>query len=167
MGFSASKSKQSSQQQSQSTSQSFNQAFPYLQSTYSPVVAQGNSASNAIASLLGLNGESAQTEGFDTFRNSSGYNFIKDQGIRGIEAGNASKGLLGSGATLKAITSYSSDLARSFLDSYLANLGGLSGSGLSAGQIINSAGNTANSQSTSSGTSKGSSFGLSLGLKGG
>lgn len=162
MGFSANKSKQSSTQQSQGTSQSFNQAYPYLSDTYQPVVSQGVSASNAIANLLGLNGQTGQDQGFENFRNSSGYNFIQDQGVRGIEGSSATKGLLNSGSALKAITGYSSNLAKSFLDSYLSNLGGLSNTGLNAGQLIGQAGNTSNSQNTSSGSSSGSSFGFSI-----
>jgi hypothetical protein len=162
MGFSANKSKNSSTQQSQSVSQSGNQAYNYLQSAYAPAVTQGTTASNAIANLLGLNGQQGQDAGFQTFKDSSGYNFMQDEGVRGIEAGNASKGLLGSGSALKAITGYSSNLAKSFLDSYLSNLGGLANNGLQAGNIIGGAGNVSNSNSNSSGQSKGSSFGLSL-----
>lgn len=165
MGFSANKSKQSSTQTAQSTSNSDNRAFDYLQGAFSPVVNQGNTASNAIANLLGLNGGDAQTEGFDTFRNSSGYDFIKNEGLRTINANNASKGLLNSGSALRDISGYGTELAKSFLDNYLKNLGGLGELGINAGQLIGGAGNRSDSQSTSSGSSKGSSFGLSLGLK--
>jgi len=71
--------------------------------------------------------------------------------------------LLSSGATLKGVSQYSSNLASSFLNSYLSNLMGLSNTGIQAGQILSSAGSTANSQGTSYGNSSGSSFNASLG----
>lgn len=162
MGFSANKSKNSSQQQSTSASTSFNQAYPFLQEAYAPATEYTGQASNAIASLLGLGGGDSQNAAFQNFKDSSGYNFIQNEGVQGIEGSAASKGLLKSGSTLKAITGYSSNLAKSFLDSYLSNLGGLSNTGIQAGQIIGGAGNQSNSSSSSSGTSKGSSFGLSV-----
>jgi hypothetical protein len=158
MGFSASSSKNKSKQES--TSSSLNQAYPFIQSTFAPETAYTGQSNNAIASLLGLNGEAGQTEGFDNFRKSSGYDFVQDQGTQGIEASQASKGLLGSGSTLKGITNFSSNLANSFLSQYLSNLGSLGDRGLQAGQLIAGAGNTSNSQS--SGSSSGSSFGLSV-----
>lgn len=161
MGFGS--SKQSSQNQSQQTSQSYNQAYPELNSTFAPQTALTGSASNAIANLLGLNGSTGTNQGFEDFKNSAGYNFIQDQGVRGITSSNAAKGLLGSGDTLKSISGYSSNLASNFLNSYLSNLTGLSNTGLSAGQILSSAGNTANSQGTSYGTSTGKSSNVSIG----
>lgn len=160
MGFGS--SQQSSQNQSQQTSQSYNQAYPFLQGALGGQVSNVGKGSNAIASLLGLNG-SADTSGLDNYLNSANYNFTRDQGIKGITSSNAAKGLLGSGSALKAITDYSSNLASTYLDKYLSNLMGLSNTGIQAGQVLASAGNTANSQGTSYGNSSGSSFNASLG----
>lgn len=160
MGFSS--SNQSSNNQSQQTSQSYNQAYPQLSSTFAPQTSLTGSSSNAIANLLGLNGATGQDAGFQNFKDSSGYNFIQDQGVRGITSSNAAKGLLGSGSTLKSISNYSSGLASNFLNSYLSNLTGLANTGLGAGQILASAGNTANSQGTSYGTSTGKSSSMQL-----
>lgn len=161
MGFGS--SKQSSTNNSQQTSESRNQAYPELQQAFGGSTALTGQSSNAIANLLGLNGSTGSTQGFDDFKNSSGYNFIQDQGVRGITSSNAAKGLLGSGDTLKSVAGYSSNLASSFLNSYLQNLMGLSGTGIQAGQVLSSAGNTANSQGTSYGTSTGKSSNFSLG----
>lgn len=161
MGFG--KSKQKSSNQSQQTSQSFNQAYPFLKSTLGGTVGNLNTGSSAIASLLGLNGSKAQDEGFTKFRDSSGYNFIRDEGIKGITASNAAKGLLGSGSALKAITDRSSNLASTFLNQYLSQLLNFTNTGTQAAQILSSAGNTANSQGTSFGTSSGSSTNIGLG----
>ena len=161
MGFGS--SKQSSQNQSQQTSESKNQAYPFLQSALGDQVGNAGLGSSAIASLLGLNGSDAGTNAFNQFKDSSGYQFLQDEGVRGINANNASKGLLGSGSALKAISSYSSNLANNFLDKYLSNLMGLSNTGIQAGQVLASAGSTANSQGTSYGTSTGKSTNFSLG----
>lgn len=161
MGFS--KSKQKSENSSQQTSQSFNQAYPFLQGALGDQVGNAGRGSSAIASLLGLNGSDEGINAFNQFKDSSSYNFIQDEGVKGITGSMAAKGLLGSGSALKAISNYSSNLASNFLNSYLSNLMGLSNTGIQAGQILASAGNTANSQGTSYGTSSGSSFGASLG----
>lgn len=161
MGFGS--SRHNSQNQSQQTSESRNQAYPFLQSALGDQVGNAGVGSRAIASLLGLSGSDAQDAGFQKFKDSSGYNFIQDEGIRGITASNAAKGLLGSGSALREITKFNSNLASNFLNSYLSNLMGLSNTGIQAGQILASAGNTANSQGTSYGTSTGKSTNFSLG----
>ena len=161
MGFGS--SRQQSQNQSQQTSQSLNQAYPFLQSSLGSEVSNVGRGSSAIASLLWLNGSDAGAAAFNQFRDSSGYNFIRDEGIRGITSSNAAKGLLNSGSTLTSIANYSSNLANNYLNSYLSNLTGLSNTGLQAGQILSGAGNTANSQGTSAGTSSGRSSNFSIG----
>lgn len=165
MGFGHSSQSSNQQSQSTGTSASYNQAFPFLQGALGGQVSNAGTGTNAIMSLLGLNGSDSQDSGFDKFRESSGYNFIKDEGIRGITGSAAAKGLLNSGSALKSITSYGTNLASNFLNSYLAQLTGIGDSGLKAASILSSAGNTANSQSnsTSLGTSSGSSTNLSLG----
>jgi hypothetical protein len=159
MGMSSGDSQSSNQ--STSTSSSLNQAYPSVSNSLTGTMDQTGKASNAIASLLGLNGP-ADTSGLSSFLNSSNYNFTRDQGIAGINANNASKGLLASGSALRGITDYSSNLASTYLDKYLSNLSGLAGTGISAAQTISGAGNTANSQSNSYGTSSGSNSSVQL-----
>lgn len=161
MGFGA--SSQKSNQQSQTASSSNNQAYPFLQGALGNQVSQGTQGTNALYSLLGLNGADAQNSGFDTFRNNSGYDFMRDQGVEGITTSNAAKGLLNSGSTLKAITGYSSNLANNFLNTYLTSLTGASNSGLQAAQVLAGAGQTSQSKGNSSGVSSGSSANFSLG----
>lgn len=161
MGFGS--SKQKSENSSQQTSQSYNQAYPFLQGALGGQVSNAGKGSSAIASLLGLNGSDEGTNAFNQFKDSSGYNFIQNEGVKGITGNMAARGLLGSGSTLKAISDYSNNLASNFLNSYLSNLMGLSNTGIQAGQILASAGSTANSQGTSYGTSTGKSTNFSLG----
>lgn len=177
MGFG--KSSQKSNQDAQSTqnsvstsqSNSSNQAYPVLQSQLGDQVGNAGKSSNAILDLLGINGAGAQTTGFDNFRNSSGYDFIKNEGIKGIENSKASQGLLNSGSALKSIAGYSSNLANNFLNQYLSSLMGVNSSGLQAGSLLAGAGNVSNSsssgvsngQSTSTGSSAGKSFNFTTG----
>lgn len=161
MGFG--KSQQSSTQQAQQTASSSNQAYPFLQGALGGQVGNVSKGSDAISSLLGLNGSTAGTDAFNQFRNSSGYDFIRDQGIAGINASAANKGLLTSGSTLKGVSDYSSSLASNFLNSYLTHLSSLSNTGIQAGGLISNAGQTSTSQGTSSGSSVGKSANLQLG----
>ena len=161
MGFGKSKSK--SVQQSQSTQTSFNQAYPFMQSALGGSVGAVGESQNAIRSLLGLAGDTGQRAAFDKFRESSGYNFMRDEGIKSIGASSAAKGLLGSGSALKAITNFSSGLASQYLDKYMSQLTGLGNSGLSAAQIIAGVGQKSEGQATSSGNSKSSSMNVSFG----
>lgn len=160
MGFGG--SKQGSHNESQQTSQSFNQAYPFLQGALGEQVTNTGKSSSVISSLLGLNGSAEGANAFNTFRDSSGYDFVRDQGIRGLQSNKAAAGTLGSGSALKAIAGYSSNLAKTYLNDYLQQLMGLNSSGMQAGQILASAGNTASSQGTSFGTSTGKSSNISL-----
>ena len=161
MGFS--KSGQSSNNTSQQTSTSANQAYPFIKNSLGGEVSNVGAGSGSIRALLGLDGSGAQNEGFNKFKDSSGYNFIRDEGIRGIEGSQASKGLLNSGSTLQGITKYSSGLASQFLDNYLKQLQGLSATGLGAAQTIGGTGQTSNSQGTSTGSSQGKSSSFQFG----
>ena len=161
MGFS--KNKQASQNTSQQTSTSSNTAAPFLQGALGGEVSRTTQGNNAIADLLGLNGGSSQNAGFDQFRNSSSYNFLRDEGLRGINSNNAAKGLLNSGSALRGISRFNNDLAGNFLDKYFEKLSGLSNSGLGSAGIIAGAGNTSQSQGTSSGTSSGGSKSFQFG----
>lgn len=161
MGFS--KSKGTSSQVSQNTSQSSNQAYPFLQSALGGQIGNVAKGSDILASLLGINGGDAGANAFNQFKDSSGYNFIRNEGVNGITSNKAAKGLLNSGAALKDITSYSSNLSNNFLNNYLTSLLGLSNTGIQAGQILSNAGNVSTSQGTSSGTSKNSSLGANFG----
>lgn len=161
MGFS--KNKQASQNTSQQTSTSSNAALPFLQGALGGEVSRTSQGNNAIADLLGLNGSASQNAGFEQFRNSSSYNFLKEEGMRGINSNNAARGLLNSGSALRGISRFNNDLAGNFLDKYFEKLSGLSNSGLGSAQVISGAGNTSQSQGTSSGNSSGGSKSFQFG----
>lgn len=140
-----------------SSSTSSNQAFDFLKNAFSGITDQGGQASSTIANLLGLGGQPAQTGAFDNWRANTGYNFGFNEGQRGITGSAASKGLLNSGSTAKALTQFGQDYASTKYGDYMNQLSGLLGQGLQAGNLISGAGQV--SQSQSKGTSSGGGFG--------
>lgn len=120
--------------------------FDYL--TGSPIGKQylptGANANAMQAALLGVGGDpAAANNAFQNYQNSTGYQFQLGEGQRAITSNNAAKGLLNSGATLKALTKYGQGLASSTFNNYLQQLGGLSAQGLAAGGTIGGAGSQA------------------------
>lgn len=142
-----------SKEKSTSTQSSENRAFPWLQSTFSPVAQNGVGASSMLANLLGIGGGDAQTGAWDTFRNNTGYKFGFDQGQEAIVGSAAAKGLRNSGSAAKALTKYGQDYASTKYNDYLSQLLGLGNMGLQAGNIVGNAGNVSQSTSTSKGSS--------------
>lgn len=141
-------------QQSSQASQS-NQAYPYLQGALSPVIGQGTSAGSQIANLLGLNGQQAQNQGFQTFRDSTGYQFGLNQGVKSIVGNAATQGLLNSGGTLQALDTYGQNYANTQYQNYLNPLQNLLGSALQGGGVLAQAGNVFNSSSQGTSTKGG------------
>lgn len=134
---------------SDQTSSSSNQAYPYLQGALSGVVGQGNNAGSQIANMLGLNGAENQSTGFDNWKNSTGYQFGLNQGTQAITGNAATKGLLNSGSTLKALNQYGQDYASTKNNDYTSQLQGLLGSGLAGAGVIGGAGNVSTSKASS------------------
>lgn len=87
----------------------------------------GNRGIEALYNLLGLNGGDAQNAAFDTWRNSTGYDFTKKQGMDGIIGNAAVGGSLGSGAALKALDKYNTGLADQTFSEYFKQLLGATG----------------------------------------
>ena len=144
-----------------STQSSSNRSYDFLKDSLGGVTNTGAQASSQLANLLGLGGADAQTGAFDNWRNNTGYNFGLNQGMQAITGGAASKGLLNSGSTLKALNQFGQDYGATKYNDYLSQLSGLLGSGLQAGNVISSAGST--SQGQSSGSSSKGGFGWVVG----
>jgi hypothetical protein len=122
-----------------------NQAYGWLKDTYGGQAQQGTGATNQIAALLGLGGDQNAANGaYNQFRNSSGYQNIFNEAMRGVTNSAAGRGLFGSGATGRALQTNAGNLANQSFGNYLSQLSGLSGLGLQAGGLIGQAG----SQST-------------------
>lgn len=148
-----------SKQSSTSTQSSENRAFPYVQEAFKPFVDTGTKVTSAMANLLGLNGPQGQSEAFDNWRGSTGYQFGLDEGMGAITGGAASKGLLNSGSTAKALTRFGQDYASTKYGDYMKSLESLINPALQAGGVISSAGNVSQGQSTSKGSSSNGGFG--------
>lgn len=158
--FGGSKQKSTQQSSSQSTSESGNNYWPQAQQQFGGVANQTAGAGNALQALLGIGGNKQQAnDAYNNFLDSTGFQQQLQQGSQAITGNNATKGLLDSGATLKALTGYGQGLAKQSFSDYLGNLFGLGNQGLQAGQLLSSAGQFGRSQSTSQ--SSGSSSGKS------
>lgn len=144
---------------STSNSSSGNQAFNTLLGGLSPQITNGTAASTGLAGLLGIGGDpAAQQHAFDTWKNSTGYQFGLDQGSQAITQNNAAKGLLNSGATAKALDTYGQNYANTQFQNYLNPLQSLISSGNSAAGVLSGAGGVSNSNSNSNAQSTGTSL---------
>lgn len=123
------------------SSKSGNYAYDAIRSSFDPTIRRGGSAGSALAALLGLGGDpAAQEEAFNRWRDTSGYNFAMDQGTRAIEGSAAGRGMLRSGATMRALSDYGQKTGASFFQQYLDRLAQMEGAGLTAGGLISDAG---------------------------
>lgn len=129
----------------------------------------GSGANSAIAALLGLGGDSAAAKSaFNNYLDSTGYKFNLQQGTGAINANAASRGLLNSGATGKALTSYGQNLGSQYFNSYLGQLGGLAGEGLQGINMIGQAGTTGGANAAQYTSQAGQQYGMAgAGLLGG
>jgi len=135
------------------TSTSNNQAYPMLSGALGGQVTNGTNASNLLSGLFGGQGQDAANKAFDTFRNSTGYQFGMDQGSQAVTQNAATKGLLNSGSTAKALTDYGQNYANSQYQNFVNPLMQLVGSGNQAAGVIANAGQQSNSSSTSKSSS--------------
>ncbi len=154
-GGSSQKSTQKSEQESG------NKFSDFLMNAFGPSTGLTGAASGGLASLLGLTGGGDQAAAQANFRNTPGYEFARDEGLRGIGAGQASKGLFNSGSTGKAMSKYATGLADQTYNNYLDKLLGAGNLGLGAGQLVQQGGQY--SRGTSTGTSSGDSSSGGLG----
>lgn len=80
--------------------------------------------------LLGLAPPTAATgNAFKNYLGSTGYDFQMKQGQDAIATSAASKGLLNSGGTAKALEEYGQGLGSNYFNNYLSQLGGLNTEG--------------------------------------
>lgn len=119
-----------------------------LKNAFSGTAEQTGGVSSMLASLLGLSGGPAQDQGFQNFKNSTGYQFGLDQGSQAITGNKAAAGLLNSGSTAKALDKFGQDYGSTKYNDYLSQLFNLGNLGLGAGGIL------ADSGKTSSGSKK-------------
>lgn len=107
---------------------------------YAPWRTAGAGALGKLTSLYGIgaptnSGGPATANASDiyaAFRATPGYQFTQQEGTQAAERSAAARGMLGSGATLKAIDRYSSGLADQTYNSYVGQLQSIAGLGQSA-----------------------------------
>lgn len=121
-----------------------------------PFVTRGNIAGNTENALLGLGGDPAAAKtAFDGYLGSTGYTFQRDQGVNAITGNRAASGTLDSGGTLKSLDAYGQGLASNYFQTYLSNLNGISGTGLTAASAVAGVGqnyaNASNANNTNAG----------------
>ncbi len=109
--------------------------FSQAQSNLNPFAQTGQQANSALANLLGYGGNTeAQQAAFNNYLNSTNYNFVKNQGLQGIEYANAPA--FNSGATAKALDQYNTGLAGNAITGYENMLQGQAGLGAQAGSAL-------------------------------
>ena len=148
--------------QSSDISQGQEQANADLQ----PWVTSGTSANTLQANLLGLNGQDAADTAMKSFQASPGYQYSLDQGEKAVDAGAASKGMLRSGAVLKAEQTLGSNLADQDFGNYMTRLNGLStlGQNSATGQAATDTSAAANQASIYGGAANGIGNSVGTGL---
>lgn len=98
--------------------------------------------------------------GLNDFLNSSGFNFLRDQGTRAVEGSQAGKGMLQSGATGKALESFGNNLATTYLNDYINHVMDYSKLGDQSAAVLGSAGNVSQSTGLASANGTGGKNGL-------
>jgi hypothetical protein len=112
---------------------STNPLIGQLQSNASTAQGDQNAALGGEAGTVGniqdlLTSNGTDNPAFKNYLDSTGYNFQLQQGTDAITGSAASKGLLNSGSTGKALEGYGQNLASTTFNNYLGQLGGLSAS---------------------------------------
>ena len=106
--------------------------FAQEQANLAPFRTAGQSALGVASDLSGANGPDAATAAMANFQTDPGYQFQLQQGLRAVDAGAASQGMLRSGATLKAEDTFGQGLAEQDFTNYYNRLYNLSSLGETA-----------------------------------
>ena len=134
-------------------------AYPWIQETYTPLAEQLAGGAGGTYSLLQqlLTGTGGQ-DAYNTFLQSSGYQNVLDNAMKGITGSAAARGSLQSGSTLRALQGNAANLGRQYFSDYLNQLAGLSSGQLQGSQALGSLiGGMSPITTTGSGSSRGGS----------
>ena len=117
---------------------------------YKPYMDTGTRALGDYASFTGQNGPDAAAAAMANFQASPGYGYQVEQGLKAVDAGAASRGMLRSGATLKAEQTLGSNLANQDFSAYLSRLSGMAGLGMDSSRAYTGilSGQSSNQQDT-------------------
>lgn len=93
----------------------------------------GVAAQNTQADLLGIGGDpAASQQAFNQYLGSTGYRTALDAGSQAITGNAAAKGMLNSGATLKALQQNGAGIGQQFTNNYLNQVGDVANRGYGA-----------------------------------
>lgn len=106
--------------------------FEDVKARLDPFIEPGAPALQQQAALSGALGPDAQREAFAAFQESPGVQFLREQGLRGINTGEAATGGLGGGERLRELTRFSQGLALQDFNAQFNRLGAVTGTGLTA-----------------------------------
>lgn len=145
--------------------------YDQTRADYAPWRTAGAGALGKLAGLYGVSTTGDGTTGaaqvptsqlFDEFRATPGYQFQMDQGTQAVARSASARGLLGSGAAVKATARFAGGLADQTYNNYVGQLQSLAGLGQSATGATSAAGqNAANNISsayTQAGNARASSY---------
>lgn len=108
-----------------------------------PDIQSGRDASSLLSDFLGVSGDGARAQSaLDTFLRSTGYQEATSRGTEAIVGNRAAAGVLGSGATLKAVNDYGRTQALSYADRWLNLLSDRAGAGERAASAATGVANT-------------------------
>ena len=125
----ASTAQQTAQENNALQQQIYNQNVGYA----TPFMQRGNAAGNELEGFLGLGGDPAASQAaLQTYLNSTGYQFAKNEGMSAVTGDKAAQGLLGSGSTLESLDAFGTGLANQYGQQYVGNLENLNASGQAA-----------------------------------
>ena len=135
---------------SKQKSKSYNTNNDFLKGQLGGATGLVGQAGNSVAALLGLGGDVAgQTAAFNNYKDSAGFKFLANEGTEDILGNAAARGLLRSGSTGEALTSYRMNLANTFLDNYIKNSLGVGQLGLGASGVLADTGRVSEQSSKS------------------
>jgi hypothetical protein len=113
-----------------------------------PEVDRGAAAADELQGFLGLGGDPEKINAaLQTYLDSTGYQFDRQQGLDAVEQSKAAEGLYNSGAAEKALDAYGEGLARTYGQQYAQDLSGVAQRGSGAiNALTGAAVNNANQQ---------------------
>lgn len=155
-----------SYRQDREASGSYNANREAINAIYQPQGYSGQRASRQLDNLMGLNGPNGSQEaadGYRNFQNSTGYQNIFDEAMRGVTGSSAARGLLNSGSAAKALQDRGTNIAQQSFGNYLGQLNGQVNSGIQAGGLLSSSGGVSASRRTSDDRSRSNSVSSSSG----
>lgn len=97
-----------------------------------PAITRGNEAAGLYGGLLGVGDAAASQAALGTWRNSTGYQDLLQQGLGAVNANAYARGMGDSGAALKALQTRGTNIANQSQQQYLGNLGALINAGTQA-----------------------------------